>query len=467
MIKNPTTLIIFGITGDLVKTKLLKALFNLFLQERLPKKDFLVLGLSRRDWSDDNLRAYLKEIMIKEKFSKQTIWNDFLAIFSYFKADFAKSSSFADLAKMVRKIDHQASSCTNKLYYLAVPPQFYQAILTGLKENNLVVTCANSSWTRVALEKPFGQDLSTAKELDYLLGSLFAEDQVYRVDHYLAKETLRNILILRFDNAFLAPIWDKHFVDKVEVRLWEREKVADSRVASYDGLGALRDVGQNHLLQFLTLLTMDQPQDSSPGAIRRARAQALKNLAVLSPSQVEKKTVRGQYGSYQEQPGVRKNSQTETFFKIDTVFSGGKLIGVPLTLEAGKAMKKNLVEARISFKQPPKCFHQASTCQNVLVYQVKPKETIFLTLLVKRPGFTDRLNEAKMSFNYRDRFGGKRFTNDYEKLLLDILVGDQTLFVSTDEVMAQWRFVEPIIKVWRQGKPKLIVKNLKSKVKSN
>ncbi len=459
MTKNPTTLIVFGITGDLVKTKLLKALFNLFLQGQLPKKDFLVLGLSRRDWKDDDLRVYLEKIMIKEGFPEKAFWNDFLAIFSYFKADFTCPSSFVDLAKLVRKIDQQASDCTNKLYYLATSPQFYQTILTGLKENNLVVTCANSSWTRVALEKPFGQDLSTAKKLDQLLGSLLAEDQVYRVDHYLAKENLRNILALRFDNTFLTPIWNKQFIDKVEVRLWEKEKVADGRTAFYDGLGALRDVGQNHLLQFLALLTMDQPQDSSSGAIRKTRAKALKNLAILSPGQVEKKTVRAQYVGYQDQPGVKKNSPTETYFKIGTVFSDGNLADVPLILEAGKAMKKNLVEAKIFFKQPLKCFHQNSTCQNILVYQAKPKETIFLTLLVKKPGLADRLSEARMSLDYRAKFGGKDFASDYEKLLLDILAGDQTLFVSTDEVMAQWRFVEPIIKAWRQGKPKITVKN--------
>jgi glucose-6-phosphate 1-dehydrogenase len=455
MTKKPTTLVIFGITGDLVKTKLLRALFGLFIKNQLPK-DFLVLGLSRRDWDDNALRAYLKEIMIEENFLNQTAWNDFLAIFSYFKADFARSSSFADLEKRVRKIDQGSSDCTNKLYYLAVPPQFYQTILTGLKENNLVVTCANSSWTRVALEKPFGQDLATAKKLDQLLGELFAEDQVYRVDHYLAKETLRNILALRFDNAFLAPIWNKDFIDKIEVRLWEKEKVADSRTGFYDGLGALRDVGQNHLLQFLALLAMDQPQDSSSGEIRKNRTRALKNLATLSPGQVNKKTTRSQYFGYQDQPGVRKNSPTETYFRIRTVFSAGDFAGVPVVLEAGKTMEKNLVEARIFFKKPSKCFHRDSTCQNVLVYQVKPQETIFLTLLVKQPGFTDRLSEAKMSFNYRASFDGEEFTGDYEKLLLDILSGDQTLFVSTDEVMAQWRFVEPIIKTWRQGKPRIV-----------
>ncbi|MGI6278295.1 MAG: glucose-6-phosphate dehydrogenase [Patescibacteria group bacterium] len=459
MIKKPTTLVIFGITGDLVKTKLLWALFNLFLQGKLPKKDFLVLGLSRRDWDDNDLRAHLEKIMIEEGFPRKSLWNDFLAIFSYFKADFTCPSSFVDLAKRVRKIDRQASSCTNKLYYLAVSPHFYQTILVGLKENNLVVTCNNSSWTRIALEKPFGQDLPTAKKLDQLLGSLFAENQVYRIDHYLAKENLRNILALRFDNTFLTPIWNKQFIDKVEVRLWEKEKVADGRTAFYDGLGALRDVGQNHLLQFLALLTMDQPQDSSSGAIRKTRAKALKNLAILSPGQVEKKTVRAQYDGYRNQLGVKKNSSTETYFRISTVFSDGNLAGVPLILEAGKAMKKNLVEAKIFFKQPSKCFHQSSSCQNVLVYRVKPKETIFLTLLVKKPGLVDRLSEAKMSFDYRANFDGMDFASDYEKLLLDILAGDQTLFVSTDEVMAQWRFVEPIIKSWQKGKPKITVKN--------
>ena len=458
MAQGPTTLVIFGITGDLVKTKLLPALFGLFIKNQLPK-DFLVLGLSRRDWDDNDLRAYLEEIMVKEEFPKPEAWFGFLAKFSYFKVDFARSSSFTDLEKRVRKIDQGSSDCTNKLYYLAVPPQFYQVILTGLKENNLVVTCANSSWTRVALEKPFGQDLATAKKLDQLLGELFAEDQVYRVDHYLAKETLRNILALRFDNAFLSPIWNKDFIDKIEIRLWEKEKVADGRTVFYDGLGALRDVGQNHLLQFLALLAMDQPQDLSPKAIRQARYQALKNLAVLPLDQVEKKTIRGQYVGYQDQPGIKKDSPTETYFKVSTSFSDGNFAGVPVILEAGKAMKKNLVEARIFFKQPPKCFHQDSTCQNVLVYQVRPQETIFLTLLVKQPGFTDRLSEAKMSFDYRASFGEEEFSGDYEKLLLDILTGDQTLFVSTDEVMAQWRFVEPIIKAWRQGKPKLRVQN--------
>lgn len=456
MIKNPTTLVIFGITGDLVKTKLLRALFNLFLQGQLPKQDFSVLGLSRRDWDDENLRHYLKEIMIEGKFPGQSSWDDFLVIFSYFKVDFACPSSFVDLAKLARKIDRSSSDCTNKLYYLATSPQFYQTILIGLKENNLVATCANSSWTRVVLEKPFGQDLSTAKKLDQLLGSLFAEEQIFRVDHYLGKETLRNILALRFDNTFLNPIWNKNFIDRIEIRLWEKEKVAEGRIAFYDGLGALRDVGQNHLLQFLALLTMDQPRNSSPEAIRTARAKALENLAILSSDQVEKKTIRGQYPGYQDQPGVRKNSSTETYFKISTVFSGGSLAGVPVILEAGKAMKKDLVEARVFFKQPPKCFHQDSTCQNVLVYRVKPKETIFLTLLVKKPGLADRLSEAKMSFDYRANFDGADFASDYEKLLLDILVGDQTLFVSTDEVMAQWRFVEPIIKSWQKGKPGLI-----------
>ena len=459
MATPPTTLVIFGITGDLVKTKLLQALFSLFSQEQL-KKDFLVLGVSRRDWDDDDLRRYLKEVMTKKKFPQRAIWDGFLGRFSYFKTDFTCPASFSSLAKRIREVDQKSPDCTNKLYYLAVPPQFYQVILTGLKENNLVVTCANSSWTRVALEKPFGQDLPTAKKLDQFLGDLFSESQIYRVDHYLAKETLRNIVALRFNNSFLTPIWNKEFVERIEIRLWEKDKISNRRGAFYDSLGALRDVGQNHLLQFLALLVMDQPWNLSAEEVKRARFKALENLAILDSSQVEAKTTRGQYFGYRGHLGVvSKNSQTETYFKIETVLASGKLVGVPVILEAGKGMAKNLVEARIFFKPLNNCFFRRSACQNILVYQIKPRERVFLVLLVKKPGLADQLEEVKMGFDYRQVFGNDGFASDYEKLLLDIFVGDQTLFVSTDEVMAQWRFVEPIIKSWRKGKPRLVIQS--------
>ena len=448
----PTIFVIFGITGDLVSKKILKALYNLYLKKHLPEK-FRVYGFSRRDYDDSKLKSYLRDIMEKGKYEQSDTYDIFLEAFFYVKGDFFEKSAYEHLAKTLGHIDGQWSICTNKLFYLAVPPTAYADIITNLHATGLTIPCSpEEGWTRVILEKPFGTDLQNAIDLDRQLGELFKEEQIYRVDHYLGKETVKNILVFRFSNSFLTPVWNKEYIEQIEVRLMEDIKV-ETRGEFYDKVGTLRDVGQNHMLQLLALFLMKAPKSLDAQEIKSCRSEALKSLQIMSPQEVARQTKRAQYKGYTSEKGVDPHSETETYFHIQATSSLPEFEGVPLILESGKAQSELCIEVVVSFKESDLCLYAFPGKQrNKLHYHLKPDEKISMRFLAKKPGFSNEVEQHELGFDYHAAYDAAEFVDDYEGLLYDIIKGDQTLFVSTDEIISEWKFIEPIIKTWHEDK---------------
>lgn len=451
----PTIIVIFGITGDLVKKKILKALYDLYIKKALPQR-FRVYGFSRRAYDDAAIREHLLAIMKRGNFPDPELYEQFLSAFYYVEGNFYEPNAYKSLATVLGRVDGKWSVCSNKLFYLAVPPAAYETIFSHLAESGLTIPCSpEEGWTRVILEKPFGTDLTTAKKLDMQLGALFKEEQIYRVDHYLAKETVRNIIAFRFSNVFLEPAWNNKYIEKIEVRLWEKNTVSE-RGEFYDKVGALRDVGQNHLLQLLALFIMDEPTRFTPEEIKKERADALASLKIFTKEQVKINTVRGQYEGFLQEKGVRESSNTETYFKIKALSDKSNFRGVPLYIESGKGMKENSTEVIVTFKQSTSPFIDATeSTQNVLHYKIVPEEKISMNFLAKKPGFEFIVKEHELGFDYRQAYDKSLFVDDYEALLYDIIKGDQTLFVSTQEIISQWKFIEPIVKAWEQELPEL------------
>lgn len=452
----PTVFIIFGVTGDLVKRKLLPAFYNLHFKNLLPKK-FKVIGFSRRDYSDEDLRLYLKELIRKQRFKEPDRWDSFLSQFYYIRGEFDDGKAYEKLAHILGNVDGQWRLCSNKLFYLAVPPNYYRTIVNNLHDSGLTIPCSpEEGWTRVILEKPFGKDLKNALELDELLGTLFREEQIYRIDHFLGKETVRNILAFRFSNSFLAPAWNSKYIEKIEIRLFEKERVRE-RGEYYDGVGALRDVGQNHLLQLLALFTMTHPRDFQSKNIWRRRIEILSRLKILKEEEIPTFTIHGQYKGYKDEEGVSKSSQTETYFKIKTYIDNARWAGVPIYLESGKGMRQSKLEVVVTFKHQEPCLcPPGQHFKNVLHYHIQPQEKIVAHFLVKKPGHDNILQLQDFEFDYQKAYQRKEFIEAYEKLLLDMIKGDQTLFVTTEEILHEWRFVEPILAAWKKNQPKLI-----------
>lgn len=452
----PTVFVLFGITGDLVRRKILLSLYSLYCKNLLPEK-LQIYGFSRRDFDDESLRNYLRTIMQESSFGKKDKYEEFLNKFYYVRGNFTECSGYEELAGKLGHLNDEWRVCANKLFYLAVPPKYYKSILNNLSDTDLTEPCSSKEgFTRVVLEKPFGRDLQTARSLDELLGKLFKEEQIYRVDHYLGKETVRNILAFRFSNSFLSPSWNNTHIEKIEVKMAEKLQV-EKRGEFYDAVGALRDVGQNHVLQLLALFTMETPESFDADRVRVKRAESLKQLKNLSYDDVLAHTVRGQYEGYRNEEGVESDSQTETYFHIKTTFSGGAVKGVPIYLESGKALDSDRKEVLITFKHEEPCLCPTGQhYENVLRYTITPTEKIAIQFMVKKPGYTYELVKKDFGFDYSEEYSQQEFIPPYEQLLLDIVRGDQTLFVSTDEILTQWSFVEPILQTWRKGNPELM-----------
>lgn len=447
----PTVFVILGATGDLMQRKLVPGLFHLFKEGHLPSL-FQVVGFSKDSLDTKDFQERIQE-MIGEK-------SEFPQFFTYQQGTFEENEGYKKLAEFLGMRDNGWRVCSNKLFYLAVPPQHYKAIFQNLAFSGLTKPCSpEEGWTRVIVEKPFGKDLKTAQELDRMLGKLFCEEQIYRMDHYLGKETVQNILAFRFSNSFLQDSWNKMGIERVSIRLLEKEGIGN-RGAFYDGLGALRDVGQNHLLQLLSLFCMDSPTKFDGDSLRRERAKVLKALPVLSADDVKAHAKRGQYQGYSKEKDVDPSSQTETYFQIQTFLNNDIWKGVPILLESGKAMKESLVEVEVVFLHSTPCLcppTENKHYRNVLRYRIQPQEGIVMSLWVKRPGPEMIIDERAFSFDYRQAFDQKEFADPYERLLLSCIQGDQTLFVSTEEIMASWKFVDSILQGWEKEKVPLVV----------
>ena len=448
----PTVFVILGATGDLVAKKIAPALFHLYRKKELPGR-FRVVGFSRRELTDENFRVHIDGILSARKdagTSKER--SSFLSMFSFVRGAFQNSHGYANLKASLSAVDAEWGVCTNKLFYLAVPPQFYATILMELAKSGLTDSCSpEEGWTRVIVEKPFGSDAGSARELDKLLSRLFKEEQIYRIDHYTAKEMLQNVLAFRFSNNIFENDWSGRLIERVNIRLLEKIGVED-RGSFYDGVGALRDVGQNHLLQMLSLVTMENPGLLRASSVRAERLKIFNNLRALTSSEVKSCTFRAQYDGYRQIRGVATDSETETYFKIRAYLNLPRWEEVPFYLEAGKRMGEPRKEIEVIFRHPVPCLCEPGKhYKNSLVIQLEPNEGITLRFQSKKPGFRMETEERSLDFLFRAGNKKTQYTEEYEKLLLDCIRGDQTLFLSSAEIEAMWKFIDPIMNGWRRG----------------
>jgi glucose-6-phosphate 1-dehydrogenase len=446
---TPTIMVVFGATGDLARRKIVPALFHLFEQNRLPDR-FEVVGFSRRDIPTNDWRRYIDKHITEHLSDHDPLIDDFTASFTYLQGMFEERAAYDRLADRLAEIEVKWKVCANKIFYLAVPPQFYREIFKNLSESGLTAGCSDDrGWTRIMVEKPFGKNLNEARELDELLGSLFKEEQIYRVDHYLAKEVLQNILLFRFANNLMEDVWNREYIDQVEIKLLENIGM-DGRGSFYDGVGALLDVGQNHLLQMMALTTMERPRSFESGDVRAARAEVLEKIRILSDREVAGNTIRGQYHGYRDEQGVADDSKTETYFKVRATLDSPRWEGVPFFLEGGKKLGRPRKEIVVRFRHPAPCLCPPGVhYRNTVHFRLEPEPGISIKFWSKKPGDNMGLEEQKLDFKYKEAALAHSYLEEYSKLLSECIAGDQTLFISSRETMAGWRFIDPIIENWR------------------
>ncbi len=441
---SPFVIIIFGATGDLAKTKLVPALFSLFKQNLL-SEDFSIIGFARREMTAEQFHDSFTSLTTDKK------WAAFAKHLSYQQGMFGEKQGYKELITRLKEIDKNLGACITRLFYLATPPQNYEEILVNLSSTKL--SEIDNRWTRVIVEKPFGKDLETAKALDKLLADKFEEQQIFRVDHYLGKETVQNILAFRFANSIFEPVWNKQYIDHVQVTLMEKDKVG-RRGKFFDGVGQLRDVGQNHLLQLVAAVAMEQPKSFSNEGVRDARAAVMHAIKPMTTEEVKKNVVRGQYEGYTQEPYVDPASQTETYIAMKLSVDTERFSGVPFYIRAGKGMKKDFVEISIVFTQTCHILFKEFGCPefgNVLTFRIQPDEGIRLRVIAKQPAAKLALQPVDMKFSYEEQFGGHG-QNAYEKILMDIFAGDQMLFNRSDELESSWDFITQILQGWSKQK---------------
>jgi glucose-6-phosphate 1-dehydrogenase len=444
-INRPTNIIILGVTGDLTAKKIMPALFNLWKKGALPAQ-FNIIGFGRREMDMNAFVQYSKDLLARKvKFTDQE-FSDFSKKLTYVQGLFEPEESYKKLGAHLEQLEKDWND-PQRLIYLAVPPEIYQTIFNNLDKSGL--GHESKALTKILVEKPFGKDLQTAEDLDKLLGTLFQEHQIYRIDHYLAKEMIQNILTFRFSNDIFEKIWSNQFMEKIEIRTWETLGV-EQRGAFYDGVGTLRDVGQNHLLQMLALMTMDPPLDFSSQAVQLKRAQIMETLKPFTPNEISEHTYRSQYEGFQQIDGVKPDSQTETFFKIKVGLQHPRWTGVPIYLEAGKRIKDQIKDVVVTFKHEGSCVCPPGEHHtNRIIFSLEPEEFIKLEFWVKKPGYENETEKRTMDFMLREGEERTQYVEEYEKLLLDAVRGDQTLFVSTSEVKSMWAFIDPIVRAWQ------------------
>lgn len=444
-------LVIFGASGDLARRKLIPAVFSLFRQKLLPD-DFRVVGVGRSDYDDEAFRARMTEV--RPAGAAEGEWAQLAAKLEYVRLDYDRLDDFRLLRRLIESAIHPA----NALFYLAVPPDMIGPIGDRLGESGLARRGTTAPpWSRIVVEKPFGRDLATARGLNARLSAVFAENQIFRIDHYLGKETVQNLLVLRFANSIFEPIWNHKYVDHVQITVSEAVGV-EGRGAYYERAGALRDMVQNHLMHLLCLVAMEPPGSLAPDAVRDEKVKVLRALRPIPRACAASGVVRAQYGpgkirgervrGYLEEKDVAPDSRTETFVAFRALIDNWRWAGVPFYLRTGKRMPVRVTEISVHFKSVPQVLFNAapfgSMAPNVLAIRIQPNEGISLRFQVKVPGPAMRIEPFQMDFGYKRAFG-KGPPDAYERLLLDAVLGDATLFTRGDEIEAAWAFVAPII----------------------
>ena len=462
---EPAILVIFGAGGDLTWRKLIPAMYNLHLDQWLPEQ-FAIIGVDRKDMSIEDYRKHLRDGV--NKFSRRgntegKSWDAFNQhLTSYLCADFSDPKTYTDLQKKINDLEKSWNAKAHRVFYLAIPPSLVEEITNNLGKIHLA---HDKKLARLVIEKPFGRDLDSARELNQMLTQNFDECQIYRIDHYLGKETVQNILAFRFANALFEPIWDRRYIDNIQITVAERVGV-EHRGGYYDHAGALRDMIQNHLLQLLCLTAMEPPVSFDADEIRNKKVDVLNAIRPIPLQQVQHYAVRGQYcdgwlegdhvHGYRDEPGVDPESHTETFAAVKLYVDNWRWQGVPFYLRTGKRLPIKVSEISVQFQPVP---HQSFPTSavidwqpNTLLIRIQPEEGIQLRFQAKRPGLSMRLSTENMRFSYMEAFKGEP-PEAYENLLIDVIRGDATLFMRADQVEAAWAVINPILDVWEAAPP--------------
>jgi glucose-6-phosphate 1-dehydrogenase len=466
------TIVIFGASGDLTARKLLPALFRLWQGGYLSKKAPIV-GVARREKSDADFRHEMFDAINHDGRSGSVTaaaWEGFARQLFYRTVDLSQSGEFPGLARELSNLEKTTGGSGQRLYYMATMPELFVPVVESVAAAGMVPTPTDLKWLRMVFEKPFGHDLDSARQLSQRLGQLLAEDQIYRIDHYLGKETVQNILLFRFGNAIFEPLFDRTHVDHVQITVAEDQGMEHGRGGYYNQAGAMRDVLQNHVLQLLALIAMEPPSFFRAKEIHDEKVKVLEALAPPVRGNVSQWAIRGQYTAgktdgksvkgYLEEERIPPESRTETYAALDVRVDNWRWEGVPFYVRTGKRMPSRVSEIALQFKQPPLNLFKTVECEgdlcqlvearpNTLIFRIQPSESISLRVSTKRPGMQYQIHPVKMDFTYDDAFATATLPEAYERLLLDVLRGDTTLFMRNDELDAAWRLVTPVLEAWQ------------------
>lgn len=461
---EPCTLVIFGGSGDLARRRLIPALYNLLLDGLLPS-NYVVLGLGRTPMSDEEYRAAVRDGVVKH--SRQALiedtWNAFSRHLFYLRGENDDPQTYFRLKARVEELEQAMELPGNRIFYLSIPPSSFAAVCEGLARAGLAgVREARSPYARIIVEKPVGRDLASARAINEVTGRVFDESQIFRIDHYLGKETVQNLMVVRFANSIFEPIWNHKYIDHVQITVSEAEGVG-TRASYYEEAGALRDMVQNHLLQLLCLVAMEPPYSLDPDVVRNAKMEVLRCLRPITAKDVEQCTVRAQYteGSlhgtpvpgYRREKGVKPDSTTETYVAVKCFVENWRWSGVPFYLRTGKALPLRASEVAVQFKEIPQILFnanpQAPQPPNVLALRIQPEEGLSLRIVSRVPGTRAQTHPVEMHFKYGEVFG-RPSPEAYERLLLDVMAGDASRFMRRDAVEASWAWITQILEAWER-----------------